>query len=280
MCPSADREGATAIADAVEPMPAPLADRLQAAVAGAWRERRDAIAATERADDAAMATPTPEAAQAAADDDQPLILIPTEPPAGAASTPRATPRRSRWRRAVPVLAFAVLATLAGTSVWLGGQDDQAGSARNDAATKSQQSTAGDAEAGGSAPADGEVPGANELSMGGDDTAADTTAAPAAAAPAAGDAAAKAGAEGRSSSSTNPDELDPALQVPPVGDAGDTGPGDVQGGLDVDGLTETQQAASDGRTCIATLDETNLALPDGRLATLIIPGPLGLYVVCG
>ena len=43
-------------------------------------------------------------------------------------------------------------------------------------------------------------------------------------------------------------------MPPVGDAGDTGPGDVQGGLDVDGLTETQQAASDGRTCIATLDE--------------------------
>jgi hypothetical protein len=35
-----------------------------------------------------------------------------------------------------------------------------------------------------------------------------------------------------------------------------------------------------RTCIATLDETQLALPDGRIPTQITQGPFGMYLVCG
>ncbi len=44
--------------------------------------------------------------------------------------------------------------------------------------------------------------------------------------------------------------------------------------DVTGDAATQ------RECIATRDETQLFLPDGRVAQVILTGPLGIYVVCG
>ncbi|MEO6866692.1 MAG: hypothetical protein ABI200_01580, partial [Gaiellales bacterium] len=39
-------------------------------------------------------------------------------------------------------------------------------------------------------------------------------------------------------------------------------------------------ASPDEICIATLDQTRLYLPDGRVPRTVLRGPLGMYLVCG
>src|SRR5690606_24730733 len=115
-------------------MPSEQVAIMDAALADAWRERRDAIAAAEAHEPA-----------------RPLAADATSPlsPDAIASTdadtiapPARTRKRSWGRRLVPVLAFCVLGALAGTSIWLG-NDDIATTSRGggDAATESAESTA-------------------------------------------------------------------------------------------------------------------------------------------
>jgi hypothetical protein len=92
--------GASAARGAAEPMPELLDAQLHAAVRVAWRERRDAIAAAELDHDAIAALD--------------VVPVPAVSSAGAPAS-----RARRLRRLVPIAAFALLATLAGTSVLIG-----------------------------------------------------------------------------------------------------------------------------------------------------------------
>ncbi len=105
----AAQAGAPVTSSAVEAMPHDAAADLHAAVTAAWRERVAGIAATEAAQDAADAAGDGKFGGSA-----PVELEPPAPPA-----PVAAPRRRRSRRLVPVLAFVVLGTLAGTSLYIG-----------------------------------------------------------------------------------------------------------------------------------------------------------------
>jgi hypothetical protein len=208
--------GAEATTLLVEPMPADAASALDVAMAAAWRERRDAIVAAEAEADAADALET-------------VPVAPTSP----AAQPSARPRR-RARRFVPILAFAVLALLAGTSVYVGQHRTSGGDASTAADEDTTAMPAQDA-----------------------DTDTDTDTGAGAAAP-------------------------EASVAPPAREA-----------AEADDLTDVQKAAEDAassgdyddfisqeRACIATRDQTRLYLPDGRVAQLILTGPLGIYVVCG
>jgi hypothetical protein len=135
----------------VERVPADAAQRLHPAVAVGWQERVAGIAASEAAADARATTV-----------DVPMPAGIAQPPVS--STPRppsapARPRRARWL--VPSLAAAVLAALAGTSIWLGGQPASSpsgvagsGSASKDASRPAPMA-APDVAAPASAPATGE-----------------------------------------------------------------------------------------------------------------------------
>jgi hypothetical protein len=103
--------GATAARGAAEPMPEVLDAQLHAAVRVAWRERRDAIAASELEHDA-IAAPAAQAHEAATALD--AVPVPAVSSAGAPAS-----HTRRLRRLVPIAAFALLATLAGTSVLIG-----------------------------------------------------------------------------------------------------------------------------------------------------------------
>jgi len=53
---------------------------------------------------------------------------------------------------------------------------------------------------------------------------------------------------------------------------------LDSGMDTDPRAVERDSSSP--ICIATPDETKLVLPDGRIPTRIVRGPLGIYVVCG
>lgn len=180
--------GGEAASGLVEPMAAEDVARLDAAVAAAWRERRESIAAAEHAEDLAAPAELPVA---------PVVPAPTPtPPAPTPSPGRAPTRRARRARwLVPALGLTLLALLAGASVYLGTESGR---------SSLDQATPGTAEVerstGSTAP--------EELGS------ADSTAS----APAAGvdaDASASAGT-GAGAGATSGTPTDPALTVPPVG----------------------------------------------------------------
>lgn len=261
---AAARSGREAARSARVELPRERADELALALRAAWRERREGVLAQERATE-------PEAETAAIGGQEPTEVLEAIP------TTTALPRTRRGRRLLPILAFGVLATLAGTSVYVG--EERAVPER---AITEEGATVGDGapESGGSASEDGA---ASEDSGRGVQGA--TSSAPA------GD---------------GPIEGDPTGSVPPVppGDPSDAtaelGTGAVEddaGGrpssrAETDGGADTAEDGSatalDGSeagevaesTCIATLDEGALVLPDGRIAQQVLRGPLGLHLVCG
>lgn len=188
-------EGAAALDEPVQPMPAAAAEAMHMAIDAEWRARR---AVTE-----------PEPAPEPDPDPVPMFA-----PVPTLEQPR--PTRRRARRLLPVLAFAVLATLAGTSVYVG---QQSGSDSSSSDAKSTESTTSVSEA------------LSSASGAGLETAARAADSAATAAP-----------------------VDPSVQL--------------DQGIELD------------RICIATLDETALYLPDGRIPQQVLRGPLGIYVVCG
>lgn len=92
------RTAAAEARSAATPMPEPAAHRMQLRLAAAWRERVSAIAAEEARADARAAAPTE---------------APAAPPTKTTSVEHRPPWR---RRLVPLLAFVVLAALAGVSI--------------------------------------------------------------------------------------------------------------------------------------------------------------------
>jgi hypothetical protein len=210
-------DGAAALVEAVEPMPEQSAQSMHLSINAAWRERRDSIAADEQS--------TPVSVNAD------VALAPLDPEA----EPIPLPRRRRARRLLPVLAFAVLATLAGTSVYIGQQtsDDQS------VATTTSDST--DAERAAPALSD----------------AIDHAAAPAAGA---ADTEGAAAPDGIAKSTGTDAAAAPENSVPADEPYDNFIANDIR--------------------CVATRDETELSLPDGRIPQQIIQGPLGIYVVCG
>jgi hypothetical protein len=248
----AARAGAPETTTAVVAMPEPAAERMRLRLAEGWRERTAAIAAAEaRADAAAPAPITVPPPQPLPDADADLI-----PPR---LTPPSTSRQARggWRRAlVPALAFAVLATLAGTSIWVG-QHSTAPATRSagDAAT----ATSGDSFAS----SDAAAPGSDEAASGG------------AAAPAVGAAGSPA-------------------EVAPQPATGETSSQDLDGRTVTIPPEATDKAAEDavappvgytdivaGELCTVAFSRLQLVLPDGRIPQQVFgPGPFGTFVVCG
>lgn len=243
---AAARAGAAVSSSAVEEMPAEAVARLDVTVAAAWRDRVAGIAAAEALEDA-----TPVAVGA-------TDVIATAPidadPIGNDSRP-ASARRRGVRRLVPVLAFVVLGTLAGTSLYLGEQQPKDGATlgRGEQETATENTApeppspsavdGGAIEAGAPPVADtsvsaGEPAGGEEYKV-----QRDVAAATGGAMSEAADAA---------SSPVDPSE-------PPA---------------DYDEFVEQQQL------CLVTRDQSQLVLPEGRIPTQITQGPLGLYLVCG
>lgn len=292
----AARAGAPVTSSAVEELPAEAAAKLQAAMTSAWRERMAAIAASESAQDASA--PGGEfAGFAPTDSSATQADAAPEPEPASAPAPASTPPRRRGRRLVPVLAFVVLGTLAGTSVLLGDETAKQASIDRDSGAESDNS-----------PMAGSAPEATDIQ--------EPALAPSAGAPSAmedptgeldgddeirdGDAASPAAGASGDAAGTPPADLG----ARPVGDAETT---DADGALSDAAKAARETSGSTGgapgatndtavtsvpppadyeafvdqdRVCIATLDETRLELPDGRIPTQITPGPFGLFLVCG
>lgn len=258
---NAARAGAPVTETAVEPMPAAAAARLHAAVGTAWRERVAGIAATEAAEDASAGS------------GEFAGFAPIEPPAAAADgdvakrgdaarTAMARPRRAR--RLVPVLAFVVLGALAGTSLLISDE-----TADRSTSVEIAQDDGGDG-AGSATEAESES---------------------------------KSGAAPQAEPSMAPD--DDTFSEDGLADGG-IASGGAPAGAPVDGTAERGAAATDSAagadaatsgavppptadyddfvdqtlTCIATRDDTQLALPDGQIPTQITRGPFDIYLVCG
>ena len=236
-------------AEAVETMPAAAAERLHASVATAWRERVAGIAASEAAADADATVPVP--VPSAGEFAGYAPITPDEQPGAAKAATTKAPTR-RGRRLVPVLAFVVLGALAGTS-YLVGQQQEPGTA-NDASTAT---TSGDAGATASEERDAAM-------------SPEAVAPPEAGAPVAGDVATGTAVEPGSVESDKAaadaaaggvvDSAAPTAPLPPPSDYDDF--------------------VEQDRLCIATRDEAQLMLPDGRIPQQIVRGPLGTYLVCG
>lgn len=296
----AARAGAPVTSSAVEELPVEAAAKLQAAMTSAWRERVAGIAASESAQDAtapdgefAGFAPTDSSATQADAAPEPALQPLTPQPL----EPLPSPLRRRGRRLVPVLAFVVLGALAGTSVLLGDETPKQATIDRDSGAESDNSPmagsapeATDIQEPALAPSagapsamedtTGELDGDNEISDGdaaspaagasGDAAGAppadlgarpvgeaETTDADAALSDAAKAARETSGSTGGAPGATNDTAV---TAVPP--------PADYEAFVDQD------------RVCIATLDETRLVLPDGRIPTQITPGPFGLFLVCG
>jgi hypothetical protein len=188
-------------------------------------------------------------------------------------------RRGGWRRVlVPSLAAAVLAVLAGTSIWIGddAQVPSGGTAAEEskAVAESQGepsvvsgaengvgATATDAAAGGApaaAPAAG-APGSNEISAG-DEVAADDLAAR-------GDTGVSVAPPTEDSNGQVDGRTVPIAPDPAAGQAAEPPVGYDQ--------------FYAGAVCIVAFDEARLVLPDGRIPQVVEgPGPFGMYLVCG
>ena len=217
----AAREGAAALHQAAVTMPADTAERLQLAVADAWDQQHS------------TASPPVEIAVAAPQ--------PAMPPATS---------RSRWSRiAMPAVAFAVLALLAGTSVFI--VEDRPPSAAKDAAVPNDVQSMSSSGAS-TTPSDAENVDDDTITReaaDGEDALAD----------AAVEAAAPVG---------------PAVSTAKSADL--SAPDLAGGAAPTTATTETVPE----RTCFATTNESRLVLPDGRIPQRIITGPLGILIVCG
>lgn len=203
-------DGADALAAPVDPMPAAAAESLHLSINAAWRDRRDAIAADEQA--------------------TPVLIDVASTPLDPATDIPSPPRRRRARRLLPVLAFAVLATLAGTSIYIGQQ-----------------------------PAD-------EPTVSVESSAPEPTAAP---------SSERSTDDARKSLSTESTDAD--IDAGAVADAAAGAAASAPAGVGGDPYDDlmTQEFV-----CIASRDEFDLTLPDGRIPQQILRGPLGIYVVCG
>lgn len=271
----ASRAGAPETTTAVVAMPEQASERLHLRLAEGWRERTRTIAAAEAREDAAapatpvvpVPVPVPVPLPLADDDllaPQPLVPSPR---------PAQPTREGGWRRLlVPGLAFAVLATLAGTSIWVG--DDasrpEAGSAGQPARTaEDPQALSGTpAEPSTAAPAQDSIVGGESDAVVIDPS----TGQPGAAVPATAGADSAGGAEAAAAPSAG-NHVD-GRTVPIAPDAATDG--EFDGGPPVG-----YEQLVPGEICIIALDETQLFLPDGRIPRSIHgPGPYGIYLVCG
>ena len=236
--------GTESLAGLVEPMPDTLATDMHRALAAAWRDRRDSIAAHEAAVDAAAPVPAEAGTGRLDTTSQPVADV-------------VRPARSgRWRRLVPVLAFVVLATLAGTSIYLGGDQAAVDDARSGDDTGSFAADEDVPAASAPAPSNVEAERAESADAAG---AAGATADLAITSPESGATSPTDEAGDRTAKSAAGD--DAAFEVPPVGVPG-------------------EQVDAVAMECIFTRDETGLTLPGGRLAASITRGPFDLYLVCG
>ena len=226
--------GANALDGVVHPMPRAAANGLHAALAVEWDAR--AGEAQSLADVAEAGSRDAEAAPAATTVESAGPVTPT--------LPARAPRRYRWF--APALAAAVLAALAGTSIWIGADPSfRSGAHADSTAIAPDGGAEGGAAAGGSVAA----PMAKEAK-----TAADaTSAAPATPPTADGDYA--------TGSAT-----DVQVTVEPRGDTVDR-----ELGADTGSVADT---------CIASRDPAHLLLPDGSIPTRVAAGPFGIYVACG
>lgn len=245
---SAARAGAPETTTAVVQMPSVASDRLHLRMREGWRERMERIGAAEQRE-----SPSPGRRRTLR---SPQGSSRSSDLAGApALAPAARPAPRPWRRRlVPVLAFGVLAALAGTSVWVvdeapaprqGGADGESGSVVTEPGAGSDE--------------------ASELASV-PDIAADTATAPSAGGPAASTGAPPP-ADGTPVDDPNVDgRTVPADRVGPEAEVAEPPGGAEQ--------------FSDGTICVLTFDETAIELPDERIPQQVLEGPLGLLLVCG
>ncbi len=262
----AARAGAPVTNSAVEAMPLEAAANLHAAVTTAWRERVAGIAAAEATQDAIETTPVPAPSPAG----EFAGYAPADRTGARETSASVPPPRRRGRRLVPVLAFVVLGALAGTSVLIGDESRQQATIDRDpgSAETANSPTAGSAPEATDIqdPAIAPSTAPDEMS-GGDDSNEVGGGAPA---PAAGGEA-TVGAPDPSVPGAESAKADRAGDATSAGDTAATAvppPADYEAFVDHD------------RICIVTFDETQLALPDGRIPMQITQGPFGLYLVCG
>ena len=264
---------------AVVAMPEAASQQLHLRMAEGWRERMAALAAHEaRADAAVPSIPMPSGA--------PQPGTPTYRPLPT-TVPSSRPRRGGWRRAlVPSFAAAVLAVLAGTSIWIG--DDAAapdgGKAAEDAKALAEGEptvvSGGDPTASGVA-ADTAVDPATGLPI---DDAAGGVIDPTAAAPGSNEVSA-GDPVGEDAGAGGDPGVDPGVSVAPPAEQidGSTVPIAPQ-----DGDSRAAEAPpvgyeqfDVGMLCIAVFDDARLVLPDGRIPQRVEgPGPFGMFLVCG
>jgi len=252
---AASERGADALAHAVTPLSPEAAERLDARVASEWH---------------LLHTGEP-------------VAVDTAPRKPARSTTRNArdrrPRARSWRRrAVPVLAFVVLAALAGVSVTL--VDDPGTTSRPDTSSDGAQATNESSESQATPDRSTAAPAADDgggASVEQDPAApADGVAGASPAQPSAGEPAlSDIGVEGQGQ------ELDPNAKA--------TGEPNAVTGVP---SPEDQYAGSDGTAspgvtnqpyesvCVAGRDASQVVLPDYRYPTTVIEAPLGLVIVCG
>lgn len=166
---------------------------------------------------------------------------------------------------MPVLAFVVLGALAGTSIYIGERGASGGG--DGASVQDVEQPAPES----AAPEDT----SRDLSDtgGGSEMAGESAAGDAATAPQAGKATSEPlFGEDRSGAAGGAQSTGPTSGP---GTSTTTISGSV--GAPPDGAYVDEEG---DRTCVATRDETQLTLPDGRLAQEILTAPFGIYVVCG
>jgi hypothetical protein len=255
--------GSDALQHAVTPLPEPAAHRLQLRVADAWDELH-------------------------AGELDSIDAAPLRPARSTSSKRQRRPRARAWRRrAVPAMAFAVLAALAGVSFSLvdGGSTTS---------PKAQYDSRATAPATSSPQADG-VAGAPS-------SADPMDAAPAASSPG-GDAGAGAGAaaketEQSASAGAAATSGEPARApdsdiglgdgtVPPDATQPQTATSDperataeAQANAATDSPATTDGTGAYEPVCVSGYDASVIALPNGRYPSTTISGPLGIVVVCG
>lgn len=257
---SAARAAAPETTAAVVAMPDPAAHRMHLRLSQEWRARVASIAAAEALEDARI--PAPHAAATIPDDD----LVPLRPDPPRVVEP---PARPRWsRRLVPLAGVAVLAGLAGTSVWLGDAPSGPGSGAESggqAATPAMDDAAVPGASGEQGAATAGAPPPSGLEGAAEQQALDAATAPPPAADGAGGGS-PGGVEGAIGGDTAAGSRG-AMVEPDAGAAGAPGPP-----IGYDELVPTQ--------CVAAFSEAQLVLPDGRIPLRIVDGPLGIYLVCG
>jgi len=263
-----DAARAGALRDVVEPMPAAASERMHVALAAAWAERNGAAGVgAGAAVDVLTGAEETGIDVASIDASGPRSLRSSRRRSSRQNTsrgPARTPRRDRFRWVTPALAFGVLALLAGTSVFLvdddpGGRPSTSAQDRN-ASTSSDDGVARPPES------------ATSESAPEGDTSASATAAPASA-PITGNSPGVAGMteeDDAAAGGTSDGVQQDAAKSTATGSGADPAFPDSQQHPDTYGEP----------VCVATTDETQLTLPDGRIPQRIITAPLGVLIICG